>query len=183
MTQFKARPTVYKGIQMRSRLEAGYAAWLDQWHFDWEYEPCAFAGSRGQYLPDFRIPAITCTWLNEPAVAYIEVKPKDWPYWNNSDDSSADHQQLMRRMAIIWESEPDAILLLAQPGDSTLLTNHDFRGCTVGALDIGWSPDDVDPYPWPTLAFWVKLAGEQLGLGRVLPAVDGPWPDGYWKVT
>lgn len=30
MTGIKARPTIYKGIQMRSRLEADYAAALDR---------------------------------------------------------------------------------------------------------------------------------------------------------
>ena len=55
MTKHKPRPTVYKGIQMRSRLEAGFAAWLDGRFIKWHYEPCAFADERGQYLPDFEL--------------------------------------------------------------------------------------------------------------------------------
>ena len=50
----KGRPTVYKGIEMRSRLEADYAAHLDRSGVKWEYEPTCFAGPKGQWLPDFR---------------------------------------------------------------------------------------------------------------------------------
>jgi len=56
------RPTVYKGIRMRSRLEARWAASFDEevvdptcWLVSWEYEPCAFANESDQYLPDFRL--------------------------------------------------------------------------------------------------------------------------------
>jgi hypothetical protein len=55
-TEIKARPTIYKGIQMRSRLEADYAPHLDTpapgwihepgqvFEPDWDYEPECFAG-------------------------------------------------------------------------------------------------------------------------------------------
>jgi hypothetical protein len=48
-----ARPTIYKGTQMRSRLEADYAGFLDRVGADWSYEPTCFAGPSGQWLPDF----------------------------------------------------------------------------------------------------------------------------------
>lgn len=54
-TTLRARPTTYKGVKMRSRLEAGYAQWLDRWDFTWEYEPECFASERWQYLPDFLV--------------------------------------------------------------------------------------------------------------------------------
>lgn len=66
----KARPTVYNGIKMRSRLEAHYAAYLDANNHPWQYEPECFATETGQYLPDFAITDQT------EAVAYIEVKPE-----------------------------------------------------------------------------------------------------------
>ena len=62
---YKARPTLYKGIQMRSRLEALFAQTLDNAKVAWEYEPGAFADHTGQYLPDFRV----------GLDLYIEVKP------------------------------------------------------------------------------------------------------------
>lgn len=45
----KALPTVYKGVQYRSMLEARYAAWFDLMRIPVLYEPEAFAG----YIPDF----------------------------------------------------------------------------------------------------------------------------------
>lgn len=54
----KARPTTYKGVRMRSRLEAGFAAWLDDAGVEWQYEPeCYSAPELGQWLPDFLISA------------------------------------------------------------------------------------------------------------------------------
>jgi len=41
------RITVYRGIEMRSRLEALAAAYLDRHGFAWEYEPICFAGIGG----------------------------------------------------------------------------------------------------------------------------------------
>lgn len=51
-----ARPTIHGGIRMRSRLEAGFARWLDEQGIEWQYEPYALSGERGQYLPDFVLP-------------------------------------------------------------------------------------------------------------------------------
>jgi hypothetical protein len=65
----KARPTIYKGIQMRSRLEAAYAQHLDADNYPWEYEPECFADETGQYLPDFRIGAYLAPSLSLSASA------------------------------------------------------------------------------------------------------------------
>lgn len=93
----QARPTLYKGIQMRSRLEALYAAGFDYDGLDWDYEPMAFADETGQYLPDFVLRAKG--FLNE----YWEVKGL-----LDRDDLPI----VQRRMEIIWTSEPDATLVL-----------------------------------------------------------------------
>lgn len=51
-TTMRPRPTTYKGVQMRSRLEAGFARWLDHMKTPWTYEPRAFTAIDGwQYLP------------------------------------------------------------------------------------------------------------------------------------
>lgn len=104
----RSRPTIYKGVRMRSRLEARFAARLDQVvarhpelfaDTKWEYEPVCFAGEDGQYLPDFALATADGTRV------YVEVKPfvgeSDWPIFT-------------RRMEIIWESEPDAVLTLCE---------------------------------------------------------------------
>ena len=93
----KARPTIYNGIQMRSRLEARVAAWLDVERIAWEYEPMAFASPAGQYLPDFRLPDLDPS--GRPT--YLEVKP-------TSDEIG----QVTRRLDIIRESDRHANLAL-----------------------------------------------------------------------
>lgn len=101
----KARPTLYRGIQMRSRLEADYAAYLDRDGVTWEYEPECFAGPNAQWLPDFR-----AALGGEPA--YVEVKPagmflgEDVDYIDRVDE-------ILARMSVAWLSEPDAPLMLA----------------------------------------------------------------------
>lgn len=92
----KARPTIYNGIQMRSRLEARVAAMLDESGAVWEYEPTAFASGRAQYLPDFRLPDPFSTGVN----VYIEVKPRV------EDVFSA-----LTAMQVIHKSEPQALLV------------------------------------------------------------------------
>lgn len=92
-----ARPTTYKGIKMRSRLEAGYAAHLDHSRVAWEYEPECFGDELGQYLPDFRVKTPTDTF-------YIEIKPN-----REQAERAGD------RMRIIHSSEPGAHLVIRYP--------------------------------------------------------------------
>jgi hypothetical protein len=47
----KANPTIYAGVQFRSRLEARWAAMLDLCGWQWEYEPVDFR----DWVPDFRM--------------------------------------------------------------------------------------------------------------------------------
>ncbi len=98
------RPTTYKGIKMRSRTEATYAARLDNAGITWQYEPQCFADETRQYLPDFRI-------LDRDVVVYIEVKGA-LPL---SEVGAVQH-----RMEVIWASEPKAMLVIAiiSTGDS-----------------------------------------------------------------
>jgi hypothetical protein len=49
--KFAAIPTVYKGVQFRSRLEARWAAFFDLRRMAWEYEPFDLKG----YIPDFLV--------------------------------------------------------------------------------------------------------------------------------
>jgi hypothetical protein len=67
-----ARATTYRGIEMRSRLEARFAGVLDDLGVAWRYEPRALASRDGQYLPDF-----------VSGATVIEVKPRSW--WQSFD--------------------------------------------------------------------------------------------------
>lgn len=98
-TRFKPRPTTYRGVEMRSRLEARYASWLDQAGATWKYEPCAFADGADQYLPDFRVDHVQM--FKRDHTVYVEVKP--------TVEQAID---AIPRMAIIWASEPDALLVV-----------------------------------------------------------------------
>jgi len=97
MTEIKARTTMYKGIRMRSRLEADFASFLDRVDAEWEYEPVCFAGPDGQWLPDFRV-------LSNGKRIYFEIKSESL-----SDDAI---DPTLERMTVVWLTEPDAILHL-----------------------------------------------------------------------
>lgn len=94
------RTTVYKGVVMRSRLEARFASGLDKLGVPWEYEPRAYASDKGQYLPDFSIDD------GHKHPYFIEVKP--------TIEASAT-EAMLRKMMLIWESEPGARLALVSP--------------------------------------------------------------------
>lgn len=87
---YYGRPTTYRGVRMRSRLEAATAAAFDRYNVPWEYEPEALQGSTGQYLPDFTVivDIVGAIPLNDPdfpdchdiywhkdELLYVEVKP------------------------------------------------------------------------------------------------------------
>lgn len=63
----EAKPTVWRGIEMRSGLEARWAEHLDRIGVAWEYEPQVFWLGSGKkrtgYLPDFRLTRLADTWL------------------------------------------------------------------------------------------------------------------------
>lgn len=96
-TYIAARPTTYRGIKMRSRLEARVASELDTNDYTWTYEPRAYAGVGGQYLPDFEL-------TGAPFPLFMEVRP-----------TLERALQALTPMTVIWESEPDAHLVVLWP--------------------------------------------------------------------
>lgn len=53
----QAIPTTYRGVQMRSRLEADWARQFDRWGVPWLYETEGVNLDGLWYLPDFWLPA------------------------------------------------------------------------------------------------------------------------------
>lgn len=104
----KARPTIYNGVKMRSRLEADYAAWLDFTGLRSKYEPECFASGDGQWLPDFG----SSLKDDGPFTIYTEVKPvgplTDWITGSVGWVEHAD--AVLRQMTVAWTSRPDAAL-------------------------------------------------------------------------
>lgn len=67
----KPIPTIYNGIEFRSRLEARWAVFFDQLCIKWAYELEGYELSDGtKYLPDFWLPTFN-------GGMYVEVKPDD----------------------------------------------------------------------------------------------------------
>lgn len=169
--KWKARPTVYKGIQMRSRLEAGFAAWLDRYRFDWEYEPCAFASELGQYLPDFRLNDVFASWKEKRVSMYVEVKPSSFlvdPGVSSSKQEEGpffdDAITLNENASILAESEPEAVYLLARPG-------------------AGFSRVEFDEYLHLRWAFDVRpigLSDHKVGFACSC-SLELPWHGEYWR--
>jgi hypothetical protein len=71
--KYGAIPTIYRGIAMRSRLEARVAAFLDYYSLVWDYEPLDLK----KYIPDFIVDFEFGPTLIEckPAVHAAEFKP------------------------------------------------------------------------------------------------------------
>lgn len=66
MAEIKARPMVYRGVEFLSTLEADWAATLDHYGIEWDYEPWMIRLPSGtSYVPDFWLPSLK---------TFIEVK-------------------------------------------------------------------------------------------------------------
>lgn len=89
-----SRPVEYKGIAFRSKLEARYSRHLEWMGDQWVYEPRIYGRKGEGYLPDFRILG------GRPK--FIEVKP-----------TLAEVRAAAIKMTVIWEYEPDALLMVA----------------------------------------------------------------------
>ena len=153
---FKARPTIYKGIHMRSRLEATFAQHLD--HSDcgrhWRYEPECFADETGQYLPDFYatgcVSGKPCSFDSHSQVVpvytggtYYEVKPFI------DDEVVAD---VAPRMERIWSSKDRAEAHLVVIAPATIKSSDDccsFSRAHVAMFHKGdWYIDDRRSPSW-----------------------------------
>jgi len=152
METIKARPTTYKGIRMRSRLEAGYAAhldaltWLDR--STWEYEPRAFANQDGQYLPDFVV----------NGNRFIEVKP----------DSETNLDGVLRRMHIIRDTHPDAVLFVEVGSWRNGTYEWDQkRSCSQEAPCADCRPRTLGPLQFdPDIQIAYNVEGDESGRGH-----------------
>jgi len=150
MSSAKARTTYYKGIIMRSRLEASYAEALDRGGFAWKYEPYVFASPSGQWLPDFVVSLDACE-------VYVEVKSASWLH----RDNKADINRLLDRMSSLWLTCKDAVAFI----DFVDYPAAELSRSTIGRKsDVGawWLHDPSLPLPlvWPD-ARVLASTGEQ----------------------
>jgi hypothetical protein len=151
----EARPTLYKGIQMRSRLEADYAASLDRSDQPWEYEPTCFASDSGQWLPDFRIP------LRYPT--YIELKPT---YLLERQDGEEPNAVIRRIDAILAQME---VAFSSEPGASLELVFWSYGADTPNATITRDAA-----FPWMILTGFLSFPMIWTGRGQLLRLVTEP---------
>ena len=90
-----SKATTVRYTVMRSRLEAAFARHLDQMWEPWVYEPKVYGPKGRRYLPDFEL-----TGAADPT--FIEVKP-----------TLAEVPAAKAKMAVIWDEEPNATLIVA----------------------------------------------------------------------
>ncbi|MBP7631878.1 MAG: hypothetical protein KA758_15605 [Acidimicrobiales bacterium] len=149
-----ARPTTYKGTLMRSRLEAGYAAWLDHVGFDWSYEAHCYAGPGGQWLPDFTIHQVYDVLTRTLCTAHVEVKPEF------TQDVADEYH---RRTAGVPQGDLVLIQTPRRQADTVSV-----RGST-GWVSGRWSLIAA-PSGFPCMVLTVKPKPSNC-----------PWPDEWWK--
>jgi hypothetical protein len=148
-----ARPTVYNGIVMRSRLEAKVAASLDAHRIPWIYEPRAYASPSGQYLPDFQL------WPDGDGkhwpATFLEVK---------GGPSLSVVPQVKARMEIIWASDPAAGLLI----DAYTGSGHElWAGGPMVTTPGDYDPAPLDAFPNDPTPWYRPLLGND-GEGAAL---------------
>ncbi len=159
-----ARPTTYNGVRMRSRLEAGYAQWLDRAGLAWQYEPQCFGSLAGQWLPDFRIDSLLLRGSDRPRVAYVECKYAGW----DEQVEPREWSQLLRRMKGVHESERESVLLLEMPGGVTYV--------------VGDSVDeDSEPEAAPHVWVWGASRATRVLLAPFCELCEPPWHGEWWK--
>lgn len=94
------KPVTYRGVGMRSKLEADFAHHLDSLGIRWVYAPAIFGPRDAGYLPDFRL-------IRDDGWHFVELKP-------TLDQAEA----AKTRIAIIWQTFPDAALIVVSAEES-----------------------------------------------------------------
>lgn len=153
----QARPTTYAGVKMRSRLEAGFAQWLDRAHLAWSYEPRCYASKKGQWLPDFEV-FVPVVNKEDADVWLFDVKPQGW----------RDDAQLRRWTDIVAESDPGIRVGVARGSEVVSFT---------GNLDtpsrFAWVLRERTPVE--------RDLGVGPGFGALMPMIKPPWAGEWWK--
>jgi len=97
------KKTMYKGIEMRSKLESKIAFFLDTLNIKWEYEPKTLLLSNGiMYKPDFYLSDLN-TWLEVKGV--IEEHNKELSRLFVKDNGA--ELILLSNKDVLWFSQKD----------------------------------------------------------------------------
>lgn len=128
VTRIKAIPTIYRGTQFRSRLEATWAADFDSHRVTWIYEAQGFErDSDGlRYLPDFFLPETRTV-----------VEVKGLLGLRDVDKLMAFVEEAHRRDTLVIIAGPDATWSQVIPGEPSSL-HPDRRGLDCCATCGAW---------------------------------------------
>jgi hypothetical protein len=91
--------------EIRSRLAADYAGYLDRHGTTWEYEPERFTGDGLQWCPDFHE-------TKDNRDALVEIQPDSLLDRKYGVHNEAQIDEILTRMSVAWLSRPDAWLEL-----------------------------------------------------------------------
>jgi hypothetical protein len=124
--EIAAKPTVYRGIRLRSRLEARWAGVLDAAGLVWLYEPDVVdVGKWGLYRPDFWLPAQR-TWL--------EVKG---PHMDRAEKTRALARKLGRDGQVLMATVAGVCWRVPASGRPSQAEVHVGRCGSCGQLAVG----------------------------------------------
>jgi hypothetical protein len=98
MQEIAAIPTLYKGIQFRSRLEAKWACFFDLLEWPWLYEPIDLQGYIPDFILSFKKPLLVEV---KPALTYEALTENK----GKIDSSGWEHDALLVGTKPIWKPE------------------------------------------------------------------------------
>ena len=156
LSRLRAIPTVYRGVHMRSKLEARTAASMDAYGIEWEYESQGYDLGEGVlYLPDFWCPRIK---------TFVECKGVMTPDDLRKVDLLARLANGLPRRGlrpVTWSQDPDEWSLLAGDAVRVVVVTDSFQRVAFAPAMCGeWAYDG-----WNCAA---KIVGESLlsGVGK-----------------
>jgi hypothetical protein len=168
--RWPAKPVTYKGVEMRSQLEAQTARALDRIGVAWHYEPTRYADESGQFTPDFKLPSVRVVgWRAIPRYTtplHIEARPSHEEQWRRKNERDA---------AILAHSSDDPLLFVG-------------LGEMAAAL-LGWCYGIKENEPvLAVLGEWREigldgLKGQPPEPCLYVDAAAAVWVDGYWTGT
>lgn len=171
MKQIAAIPTMYNGIQFRSRLEATWARFFDLLELNWTYEPEGFDG----WIPDFMVYGDSDYW-------FVEVKPM--LETSSGLDSNVDRYKKLSKACdesiVLVGRDPSKGIDFARTTKCDLLSNgfspfkhehcfgflvdHRLHDVLHGesTLEYGWDPEFIPAIP---ISFFRCRNSGQLTIG------------------
>ena len=128
----RAKPTTYKGVRFRSRLEAKWACFFDLAGWRWEYEPIDTEG----WVPDFVL-------QGDAGNTWVEVKPIEWV--GQSVDSYIKQARDRPDLTKVWGQDREALILGLYPVPSDydapflgVIANEPDQGADTAVIRAGY---------------------------------------------